>query len=240
MTLWLALMLVAQNPPVGGGQDLREQIACAPTNAKEPPAAALRIAGSGVHGRVMFATGDAVVLNAGTEQGVQKGQMYYVRRRVSDQFTPVSTDFIPISIHTSGWVTVVDTKDYVSIATVTHACDALMYGDYLEPFTSPVVPGPALDGKPDYENPGRIVMADERRQVGSAGMLMLINRGTEQGVRAGQSLTIYRTTMGGFGPVLDVGRATILSVRPETSLVRIDSSREAVYVGDLVAIHRIQ
>ena len=86
-------------------------MACAPMSAPEPPAAALRISGSSVHGRVMFATGDPVVINGGTEQGVQKGQIYYVRRRVNDNFMPASPDFIPISIHTAGWVTIVETKD---------------------------------------------------------------------------------------------------------------------------------
>jgi hypothetical protein len=84
------------------------------------------------------------------------------------------------------------------------------------------------------------VMADEMLQTGAAGTLMLINRGSDHGVRAGESLTIFRETLAGDGPVLDVGRGTILSVRPQTSLIRIDSSRDAVYIGDLAAIHRIQ
>jgi hypothetical protein len=70
--------------------------------------------------------------------------------------------------------------------------------------------------------------------------MMLINRGTDHGLRAGQTLTIYRETMNGLGPVLNVGTGTILSARPETSLFRIDASHDAVYVGDKAAIHRIQ
>ena len=240
MTLWLALLLVAQEPAVAAGPDLREQIACAPMSPKEPPARTLRISGSADHGRIMFAPGDAVVVNAGTQQGVQKGQMYFVRRQVRDNFTPASPDFIPISIHTAGWVTIIDAKEFVSFATITHACDGVLYGDYLEPFTSPVVPTPALGGEPDYANPARIVMGDERRQTGSERSVLLINRGSEQGVRAGQTLTIYRPTMSGVGPVLTIGHATILSVRPETAVLRVDDSREAVYVGDLAAIHRIR
>jgi hypothetical protein len=240
MTLWLALMLVAQEPVIAGGQDLREQVACAPMSPKELPARVLRISGSADHGRIMFGPGDAVVVNAGTQQGIQKGQVYFVRRQVRDNFTPVAPDFTPISIHTAGWVTIVDSKEFVSFATITHACDGVLYGDYLEPFTSPVVPPPALGGEPDYANPARIVMGDERRQTGSQGQLMLMNRGSEQGVRAGQTLTLYRPTMSGIGPMLTVGHATILAVRPETAVFRIDDSREAVYVGDLVAIHRIR
>src|SRR5262249_30255769 len=155
---------------------------------------------------------EPVVVNAGTKQGVQKGQMYYVRRHLRDNFTPAAPDFTPISIHTAGWVTIVDTKDDLSVATVTHACDGILDGDYLEPFTHAVVPPPALGGAPDYEHPARLVMADERLQTGSAGTLMLINRGSDHGVRAGQALTIFRNTLNGAGPLFDVGRATVLSV----------------------------
>jgi hypothetical protein len=137
-------------------------------------------------------------------------------------------------------VTIVDARDDMAVAQVTHACDGMLVDDYLEPFTEPVTPQPALGGEPDYEHPARIVMADQTMQTGSAGTLMLINRGTDAGVRAGQTLTIYRATMEGAGPSLDVGRATVLSVRPQTALMRVDSSRTEVYIGDLAAIHRIQ
>jgi hypothetical protein len=241
MTLWLAVtVMMGQQPPAVGGPAIREQIACAPMSLPAEPAGALRVTGGYVHGRIMFGPGEPVIVNAGARQGMQKGQMYYVRRRVRDNFTPASIDFVPISIHTAGWVTIVDTKDDLSVAVVTHACDGILDGDYLEPYTDPVVPPPALGGNPDYANPARLVMADERRQSGSEGMLMLINRGSDHGVRGGQRLTIYRDTMNGAGPILDVGRATIVSVTPQTSLIRIDSSREAVYIGDRAAIHRIQ
>jgi hypothetical protein len=39
-------------------------------------------------------------------------------------------------------------------------------------------------------------------------------------------------------PILDVGQATVLSVRPKTSLVRIDGARDVIYIGDMVALHR--
>jgi hypothetical protein len=142
-------------------------------------------------------------------------------------------------VHTAGWLTVVDAKDTMAVATVTHACDSVLEGDYLEPYVNAVLPSPALPGKPDYEHPGRIVMADERRQTGYPGLVMLMNRGSEDGVRAGQTLTIYRETLNGQGPIIDVGRATVLSASPRSSVVRVDSSHEAVYLGDLVAIHRI-
>jgi hypothetical protein len=75
--------------------------------------------------------------------------------------------------------------------------------------------------------------------MGSEGSLMLINRGTDHDVRAGQTVTVFRQTLEGVGPMFVVGSATVLNVRPQTSLVRIENTHDAVYLGDLVAINRI-
>lgn len=224
---------------VGGGQNISEQIACAPMSLPAPPVPAMRVVGGSAHGRMMFGPGEPLVINAGTEHGVRQGQRYFVRRYLHDRFTPASIEFIPNSIHTVGWVTIVDARDKMAVATVTHACDGVIEGDYLEPYVDPVVPTLAPDAAPDFAHPGRIVMADERRQMGYAGLVMLLNRGSDHGVRAGQAITIYRETLKGDGPTLMIGEATVLSVAPQVSAVRIESSRDAVFVGDLAAIHRI-
>jgi hypothetical protein len=246
MALWTMSMSLAggaEQPPtnlIASGQNIREQIACAPTNLPAPPIGGLRVLGGYTHGRIMFGPGEPLIINAGTAQGIKPGQQYFVRRHVRDAFTPATANFIPISVHTAGWVTIVDAKDNLAVATVTHACDGVIEGDYLEPYVDPIVPqASAVGGAPDFEHPGQIVMADERRQTGYPGLLMLVNRGSDHGVRAGQAITIYRETYNGHGPIVDVGRATVVSVRPQTALVRIDSTRDAVYIGDLAAIHRI-
>ena len=52
-----------------------------------------------------------------------------------------------------------------------------------------------------------------------------------------EQLTIFRRTVTD-GPIATVGLATVFSVQPESSVVRIDRSTDAVFIGDLVAIHR--
>lgn len=240
MNIATALWILSLSQVVAPGQDIREQISCAPTGLPAPPLAGMRVLGGYVHGRLMYGPGDALIINAGTMQGVQRGQQYFVRRPVHDASIKPPKIGALYGVHTAGWATIVDAKDTMAVATVTHACDAVLEGDYLEPYVDPVLPSPpAIAGTPDFEHPGRIVMADERRQTGYPGLVMLMNRGSDNGVRAGQALTIYRETLDGQGPIIDVGRATVVSVSPQSSLVRIDSSREAVYLGDLAAIHRI-
>jgi hypothetical protein len=219
--------------------DLFERMACAPMGLPARPTGGLRVLGGNVHGRIMFGPGDAVILNAGTSQGVQRGQQYFVRRVVHDASKKQPKVGALYGVHTAGWVTIVDAKDTMAVASVTHACDGILEGDYLEPYAAPVPPAAALSGAPDFEHPGRIMLADEGRQTGYPGLVMLMNRGSDHDVRAGQSLTIYRETLDGQGPIIDLGRATVLSVSPQSSLVRIDSSRDVIYLGDMVAIHRI-
>jgi hypothetical protein len=218
---------------------LHEQLACAPATLPTPPLAGIRIVGGYEPGRMMFGPGDPIVIDAGTSRGVMPGQVFFVKRAVPDRFTPAAVDFQPNPVHTAGWVTVMAVREHTAIARVTHACDGMLLGDYLEPYVDPPDPPTAVQGEPDYEHPGRIVMADERRQMGSEGSLMLINRGTDHDVRAGQTVTVFRQTLEGVGPMFVVGSATVLNVRPQTSLVRIENTHDAVYLGDLVAINRI-
>lgn len=245
MTLLIALW-IASSPFVPAQElapvarpALLEQMACAPSGHPVPPLAGLLVLGGYVQGRMMFGPGDAVIINAGTIQGLQRGQQFFVRRPIRDASKKQPKVGALYGVHTAGWLTVVDVKDSMAVGQVTHACDGILEGDFLEPYVAPVMPMAALTGAADYQHPGQIMMADERRQTGFAGLVMLMNLGSEHDVRAGQLLTIYRETLGGQGPIVDVGRATVLSVTGQSSLVRIDSSRQAVYVGDLVAIHRI-
>jgi len=219
---------------------LHEQLVCAPMMLPAPPLGGMRVVGNHDRNRTMFGTGDGVIIDAGSALGIKTGQQYFVRRLVNDQFMGrTSSEQQPVSVHTAGWVTVVEVRDNVAVARVTHACDGIIAGDYLEPFVDPAEPPAAVQGEPDYDHAGRIVMGDERRQMGSAGTLMVLDRGTDNEVRLGQTATIFRNTMDGLGPVYQVARATIVSVRPESAVLRIDSSREAVYIGDRVAINRI-
>ena len=239
MTLLIAVLMFSLPQAPASSPALLEQIACAPMGLPAPPLAGLRVVGGNDHGRLMFGPGQALIVNAGTSQGVERGQQYFVRRPVNQPWKKQPKVGALYGVHTAGWVTIVDAKDTMAVATVTHACDGILDGDYLEPYVAPVAPSSALTGAADYEHPARLVMADENRTGGYPGLMMLIDRGSEEGVRAGQALTIYRLTLAGQGPIHDLGRATVLSVSAQSAVVRIDSLRDAFYVGDLVAIHRI-
>lgn len=240
-TFALAMAAQQAGQQTAAPQDVSEQLACAPLSLPAAPAASIRVIGGYQHGRLMFSGGEPLVINAGAAQGIRAGQQYFVRRYVHDRFSGSYTGFTPHSVHTTGWVTIGEVKENIAVATVSHACDGIIAGDYLEPFVSPVAPPASATtvSAADFDHPARIVMADERRQMGYPGLVMFVDRGSDDGVRPGQAVTIYRGAGNGGGPAVTVGSATVLTVSPQTSLVRIETSRDAIFIGDLAAIHRI-
>jgi hypothetical protein len=71
--------------------------------------------------RGSYAPGDLVTINAGINAGIAVGQEYYTRRTLSALDDPA-----------------VDNPD-MALATLSHACDTIDVGDYLEPFAPPIV-----------------------------------------------------------------------------------------------------
>jgi hypothetical protein len=228
----------AQQPEAATLTGLNRDAACAPSSPSVRPAAALTVAAGRETGKGLFGIGDAVVVRGGTAQGVKAGDEYYVRRVVDDRFAEHAPGVYRISVHTAGAVKIVEAQDDASIATVTYACDGVMLGDFLERFAQPAIPAAAADASPDFAHPAQLILGSEKRQSAAPGQFMVVDRGSDHGLRAGQQLTIFRRTLPDGGPVADVGKATVFTVLPESSVVRIESSLDAVYVGDLVAIHR--
>jgi hypothetical protein len=67
---------------------------------------------------------------------------------------------------------------------------------------------------------------------------MVVDRGSDHGLRAGQWMTIFRETRGANSPVFRVGDAQVITVTPESSLVKVQKASDAIYVGDRIAVNR--
>lgn len=227
--------LSAQQPSVV--RDMARELACGPQSPIVAPDQTIKVVTGKDVNKTLWGTGEIVVINAGGNQGVKAGQEYYVRRVVKDKYTESKPGVNPVSVHTVGWLKITETQADTAVATITHGCDGVVEGDYLEPFQPLAVPA-ARGGEPDFAHPGTIVLGDERRQIGGTGEMMVLDRGSDHGIRPGQQLTIFRQPVGSSGPVFRIGTATVITVRPESCTFRIDSATDAVYVGNLVAVHR--
>lgn len=230
-----SVALAQQVPNRVAARDIARELACAPQALVLPPAPTMIVIRGEDEKKALFGTGEPIIVSGGTEQGMKPGQEYYVRRRIDDQFAAPVAGFLPVSVRTAGWIRIVDVNEKYAVARISYACDGVIEGDYLEPFVRPAVPVHLPPSEPDFANAGYIIMGNERRQTGAAGDLMVFDRGSEHGIRPGQRLLAFRDTIGGTGPVVRVGEAIAVIVRQDMSVIRIESSRDAIYVGDRLA-----
>ena len=124
----------------------------------------------------------------------------------------------------------------MSLATITHACDSIEVGDYLEPFALPdaVVPNPNKP-KAQRDNYARVMSAADLRSTFGRGDFFLINRGTQEGITPGAQFVIYRDKKEGSNFLFELGEAVAVKVGEHVSTLQVTLSRDAFYEGDYVA-----
>ena len=214
-------------------------LACAPSVTFEPHTTSLRVTGGqdSTFRRIYF-PGDLVTINAGTRNGIEVGQEFYVRRLLTARREAITRE-APATIRTAGWLRVYAVDDAMSLATVTHACDTIEVDDYLEPFVLPVVPTPDAERpKAQRENYGRVLVGQDRRRSFGRGDYFTIDRGTDHGVTVGTNFVLYREKSVADNFLFAIGEATVVNVQPDSSTVQVTVSLDAIAAGDYAAMRR--
>jgi hypothetical protein len=184
--------------------------------------------------RRAFAAPDTLLIPGGTSAGLEPGQQFFVRRLLTkpDHSKPTAT--APGTVHTAGWITVTASDGFSALARIDYACDGFVKGDYLEPFVpAPLPAAVADDGTTQFTNMGRLLFGTDGRQAFANGDLIVVNRGSAHGLTAGARLSIFRDPKTA-GPLVEVGRAIVLTVSGDTATVIADRVRDALYAGDWV------
>ena len=241
-SLGLAAPAMAQRAPTQVPVNLPPEIlslACAPTLTFEEPPVPLRVTGS-QHSTVhrTFAPGDLITINGGTDNGVDVGQEYYTRRVVPRERRPIGLDN-PAIIQTTGWIRIYAVDRQMSLATISHPCDAIELDDYLEPFVLPTVSTPSADRPPAQRgNYGRVTVGNDNRRSFGKGDYFVVDRGSDHGVTRGAQFVVYRDKLTAGNFLFELGEAVAVDVRPESSTLQVTLSRDAFLVGDYVAIRK--
>ena len=237
-----ALPVLAQRGPAPTPTGLPSEVlllACAPAITYEEPAAALRVSGGQeAVRRTIHAPGDLVTINAGTKSGIVVGQEYYTRRPLPAAPGRISGRN-PATIRTTGWIRVWAVDEEMSLATITHACETVDVGDYLEPFALPALPTPSsATGVPERGNYAHVLSGQDRRTSFGLNDYLLIDRGSSQGVTVGARFVIYRDkrTPGNF--LFEIGEAYVVDVKADTSTLQVMRAIDAITAGDYVGMRK--
>jgi len=216
-------------------------LACAPSVTSTRPMRPMRVTGGqDTIVRRTHAPGDLVTINAGTKNGIQVGQEFFTRRLLITPRTPMAAES-PAAVQTSGWIRVWAADDEMSLATITHACDTVEIDDYLEPFALPQVPEAAkVRLKAERDTYGRILAGLDGRRIFGVGDFVVVDRGSEEGVTPGMRFVFYRDKHQDQNFLFELGEATAQEVRPDSSTLRVTTSREAIQLGDYVARRNVE
>jgi hypothetical protein len=148
----------------------------------------------------VYSTGDVVYINVGARDGVRAGQEYLVVRPRGQYSSKRSSKSGWLGVYTQevGVVRVERVKDQVSVAVVKMACDNLLLGDLLRAAPDRAAPLARTDAKfdrfadPSGKQNGRIILARDGREILSKDQIVFVDLGTEDSVKPGDYLTIYR------------------------------------------------
>jgi len=246
--LWLvssvlgaAMPSAAQRAPTPEPTNLPPEVlslACAPTLTFEEPATPVRVTGSqnsSIHQN--FAPGDLITINAGTDNGIEVGQLYYTRRLVPRERQRSIGRDNPATIQTTGWLRIYAVDNTMSLATISYPCDAIHLYDYLEPFVLPTLPTVSTDRvSPQRGNYGRVMVGNDNRRSFAKGDYFVVDRGSDHGVTPGSRFMIYRDNLTWGNFLFELGEAVAVDVGPESSTLQATMSRDAFLVGDYVAL----
>lgn len=237
----LAAPAMAQTGPPHAAVNLPSDaigLACAPTVVWGAPEVTMRVTGGqGTVNRRIYAQGDLITINAGAST-VEVGQEFFVRRPLLARGARMSSKR-PTTIRTVGWVRVYAVEDTMSLVTVTHGCDTIEVGDYLEPFVLPQLPPTSeVRSKPERDNYGEVLMGTDRRTSFGERDYVVINRGSQDGITPGMNLVFYRNTQRPDNFLFNLGEAVVLDVQGTTATVIVTVARDAIETGDLVAMRK--
>jgi hypothetical protein len=215
-------------------------VGCAPPPTLDPPEVRFHIIGiQDVVPRIAYGSRDLLIVDGGTNAGVQLGQQFYVRR--ANRFGAPDPK-IRQGSRTVAWIHIVAVNESTSIAAFDHICGVVVQSDYLEPFVAPVIPAGAdrdeAPGQPDFSNLGQVLAGDEGRSTMGAGDFALIDRGSDQGVEPGARFALYRDVRMTGMPLASLGEAVVISTSQTMSLTRITRARDAIVKGDYVAARK--
>lgn len=185
-------------------------------------------------GNGLFAEGDELSIEGGKATGLEAGQNLVARRSYRTSSDPDGA----AGEHTAGLLQIVSAEEHAAVALVVYACDEMVPGDWLAAFNPEPIRAPEPAGLPAYDRAARILLTDAGQLIGAPRRLMVIDQGSDNGMRVGQRLTLFRAPRrGARGPVV-IGDAVVVAIRMDSATIRVQHATDVIAMGDSAAPQR--
>lgn len=147
-----------------------------------------------------YAVGDVVYLSRGSSEGIKEGQTFQIIRPRGDVKGVHKQKFgyLGTYVQDIGQLQVVKVWEDTAAAEITFTCDAALLGDLLTPIPGREAPLQRAEtnldifAAPSGKATGRLMMAKDSREMVTRHDIVYIDLGSEDQVKAGDYLTVYR------------------------------------------------
>ncbi|HET6974911.1 MAG TPA: hypothetical protein VFI24_01200 [Pyrinomonadaceae bacterium] len=147
-----------------------------------------------------FADGEIVYLNEGSQQGIKEGQTFQIirPRGTVKGVHKHKKGFLGIYVQEIGQLQVFKVRENTSAAKITFTCDAALLGDLLAAIPDRESPLQRAElnldrfADPSGKQTGYLMMAKDSREMVTRSDVVYIDLGSEDQVKTGDYLTIYR------------------------------------------------
>jgi hypothetical protein len=149
-----------------------------------------------------YADGDIVHLNAGAQQGIKEGQTFQIIRPRGDVkgVYKNKAGVVGTYVQDVGQLQVFKVRENTATAQITFTCDMILLGDLISTVPDRESPLERADGPldrftdPSGKQTGRLMMARDNREMVTRNDVVYIDLGSDDQVKRGDYLTIYRPT----------------------------------------------
>lgn len=150
--------------------------------------------------QLTYADGDVVYLNRGTSGGIKEGQTFQIIRPRGDVKGVYQQKFgyLGTYVQDLGQLQVFKVWENTAAAQITFSCDMVLLGDLLSPLPDRESPLQRPEGNldrfadPSGKQTGRLMMAKDSREMVTRNDIVYVDLGSEDQVKSGDYLTIYR------------------------------------------------
>lgn len=204
-----------------------------------------KIAGGENRHSTHFAPSEILYLNKGHDDGIKAGQIYSIRRVLSDVYNPEKR-FLGKAIDQVGKLKILATQAMGSTAEMLFSCFDASVGDFLVPYEQIPIPLitelPILDRFASFETVGfgYIVLSEDNLASFGKGHVVNIDMGVDKNIAPGDLFTIYRdnpandVASGMILPNLFLGHGVALKTGSSSTVMKIIAGVTEITVGDKI------
>lgn len=186
--------------------------------------------------------GEIVYINGGAAQGVQAGDRFFILSQRRPLRHPVSDSHLGIVYQQVGALKILCAQENTSIAEITNACDPILVGDVLKPFSPipvPLVIDPDPTDRCDVPNGkplGYVTFSRDYVQEIGTNWLVFLDLGAADGLYPGSFVTIFRDNYVEGMPRLVKGEAGVLRVEEHYSTAITTRGIAPLFIGDRIEV----